>query len=104
MPTPNITMRQFIDLFPQIDAKDLIIDVRSEEEYADGHIPGAKHIPYTDIPYQLDELRDAKDIYLYCKMGGRALAAANYLRDLGWTNIVCVHQGGMPNWEQPHHS
>ena len=44
----------------------VILDVRSKEGYAEGHLPGAVHIPFEELPARLKELPKRKDIVTYC--------------------------------------
>ena len=76
----------------------LILDVRREEEYKAGHIPGAVHVPNETIDeYEIDELPDKdQTIYVYCRSGNRSRQAAAKLAALGYTNIVEI--GGINSW------
>ena len=56
----------------------LIVDVRSREEYYANHIKGSLNIPVSDIEYHIDFLKD-KDILLYCDTGRRAKIAMEHL-------------------------
>ena len=56
----------------------LIVDVRSREEYYKKHIKGSLNIPISDLEYYIDFLKD-KDILLYCDTGRRAKIAVEYL-------------------------
>jgi len=56
----------------------LIVDVRSREEYYKNHIKGSLNIPISDLEYYIDFLKD-KDILLYCDTGRRAKIAMEYL-------------------------
>ena len=44
----------------------MLLDVRSQEGYAEGHLPGAVHIPFEELPARLKELPKQKDIIVYC--------------------------------------
>ena len=75
----------------------LLIDVRSPEEYAEGHVKYALLIPNTqffsaDIPAENDA-----SIYLYCKMGPRAEFAASILKERGYTKVTNL--GGLDDME-----
>ena len=76
----------------------LILDVRSPEEFAQGHIPHAINIPmdrFGEAPPK--ELPDkAQKIFVYCRSGARSQQAAQKLADMGYTNIV--EMGGINNW------
>lgn len=66
----------------------LIVDCRTEEEFAYGAIPGAINVPLDDIEYQLDQF-GAKDrqIIFYCASGARSAYAVQILREYGYTNL-----------------
>ena len=76
----------------------IILDVRTEAEYAGGHIPGAICVPNetigTDMPKELPD----KDqlILVYCRSGNRSKQAAQKLVKLGYTNIK--EFGGINTW------
>lgn len=77
----------------------LVLDVRSPEEYAAGHVPGAVNIPHTEISARLDDLRPhrGEQIVLYCKSGRRAGIAADILTQAGFTRLYHL-AGDMPGW------
>ena len=68
---------------------DIIIDVRSEEEYQTGHIEGAVCIPNEVISDQIERLLSDKEqeILVYCRSGRRSSQAVDKLLDLGYTNV-----------------
>ena len=76
----------------------IILDVRSREEYDQGHIPGAILIPDTEIEAKAADLLPDKDqlILVYCRSGRRSELAAQSLADLGYTNIR--EFGGILDW------
>ena len=76
----------------------LLLDVRTEQEYFSGHIPGAVCIPNEDIDETVVEaLPDQEQvIFVYCRSGNRSKQAAEKLANLGYTNIVEI--GGVKDW------
>ena len=76
----------------------LILDVREQDEFDAGHIPGAILIPYTQIEEKADEMLPDKDqlILVYCRSGRRSKIAADALAELGYTNIK--EFGGIIDW------
>ena len=76
----------------------VILDVRTREEYDQGHIPGAVLIPNTEIAARAEEeLTDKSPLILvYCRSGRRSKLAAEELVALGYTNIR--EFGGIINW------
>ena len=76
----------------------IILDVRTQEEYDEGHIPGALLIPDTEIEARAEEILTDKDqlILVYCRSGRRSKLAAEALVELGYTNIK--EFGGIIDW------
>ena len=66
-----------------------LIDVRTPEEYADGHLEGASNIPVEsdDFDAQVDPLDRAATYVIYCKTGRRAGIAIERMHDLGFTDL-----------------
>ncbi len=79
----------------------VLIDVRTADEYASGHIPGARSIPLDQLDAHLTELNTYKDqdLYLVCEKGGRSLAATQQLASAGFTRPINV-VGGTSAWRQ----
>ena len=75
----------------------ILLDVRTQEEYDGGHIPGAVCLPNEDIlpdlPLPFD--KDA-EILVYCRSGRRSAQAAEKLADMGYTNVADF--GGIQDW------
>ena len=76
----------------------IILDVRTEEEYNERHIPNAINIPNETIgTEEIAELPDKEQlIMVYCRSGNRSKQASQKLADLGYTNIV--EFGGINDW------
>lgn len=76
----------------------IILDVRTQEEYDEGHIPGAIVISHEEIAEKAEEVLTDKDqlILVYCRSGRRSEIAAEALVELGYTNIK--EFGGIIDW------
>ena len=76
----------------------IILDVRTQEEYDQGHIPGAIVISHEEIAEKAKEVLTEKDqlILVYCRSGRRSKIAAEALVELGYTNIK--EFGGIIDW------
>lgn len=76
----------------------VILDVREQDEFDEGHIPGAILIPYTEIENKAEEMLPDKDklILVYCRSGRRSKIAAESLAKLGYSNIK--EFGGIIDW------
>jgi len=77
----------------------LIVDVRTEEEFQEGHIPDAINIPVESItderPSQLNDLKQV--LLIYCRSGNRSKQAAEKLAAMGYVNIL--EFGGINTWK-----
>ena len=96
-------------LYEQITAEDakkimdsgeehIILDTREQDEFDEGHIPGAILIPYTEIENKAEEILPDKEemILVYCRSGRRSKIAAESLAKLGYTNVK--EFGGIIDW------
>lgn len=80
------------------DEEYVILDVREQYEFDEGHIPGALLIPYTEIESKAEEMLPEKDklILVYCRSGRRSKIASESLANLGYTNVY--EFGGIIDW------
>ena len=76
----------------------IILDVRTEEEFVEGHIEGAILLPDYEIGEKAESMLTDKDqlIFVYCRSGRRSKNAASELAALGYTNIK--EFGGIIDW------
>ena len=76
----------------------VLVDVRTPQEYREGHIPGSRNIPLQEISRSEPKL-GPKDtpLFLYCRSGARSAQAASILRHMGYTNITNI--GGITAWK-----
>jgi len=83
------------------DSKLLILDVRTPQEFAQGHVPGAVNISHTEIENRLSEILKGKDepVVVYCRSGVRAGKALDILKQQGFSDLHHL-QGDMLGWEK----
>jgi len=77
----------------------ILLDVREEFEYIEGHIPGSELIPVRMMsPSSVNKLVPDRDtmVLIYCRSGNRSKVAAQYMVDLGYTNVY--EFGGIQDW------
>lgn len=74
-----------------------VLDVRTPQEYAEGHVPGAVNVPHDQLASRLAEVPKDKDVVLYCKSGRRAGIAAEVLAANGYQRLSHL-EGDMPAW------
>ena len=94
----KITPQDLVSLTNQDAAK--LIDLRSPNEFADGHITGSINIPYADIEDRLHEikLQEGKSLVLICDSGSQSANAGEVLKKSGYQNTVIL-SGGIGAWK-----
>jgi len=80
------------------DGSAQIVDVREPEEWAEGHIPGAIHIPLGELPGRAGELDASQPAIVVCHSGKRSLYGAEMLLQAGFGEAKSL-AGGMVDWE-----
>ena len=78
----------------------LVLDVRDEDEFTEGHIPGSIHLPYGELPDRLGEVPRDKEIAAICSGGKRSGLAASILQREGFERVVHVANGGVGTWQR----
>jgi len=73
-----------------------LLDVREDDEWAAGHVPGATHIPMGQLSARTDELPQDKEIYVICRSGMRSARVTVALNGAGWRALNVG--GGMQEW------
>ena len=73
-----------------------LIDVRTPQEYAGGHIPGSVNIPVESLASRLDEVPHDKPVVVYCRSGNRSATAADILVENGYKSVFDL--GGIQDW------
>ena len=79
----------------------VVLDVRSADEFATGHVPGAINIPHDVLASRLKELhaRDNAEFVVYCETGRRASKAQRILQSDGFIRVSHL-QGDMAQWRR----
>jgi molybdopterin/thiamine biosynthesis adenylyltransferase/rhodanese-related sulfurtransferase len=83
----------------ELDA--LFVDVREHDEWEEGHIPGAVHVPRGNLESRIEGVAGDRStpIVLYCASGARSVFAAKSLAELGYENVVSL-SGGFADWKR----
>ena len=96
---PLISPQALLERQAKKDQSVFVLDVRTPEEYAAGHVPGAVNVPYDQVASHLAEIPKDKDVVIYCRSGRRTGLAAEVLEANGYTKLVHL-QGDMQAWLQ----
>lgn len=84
--------------FKKVQSSDArVIDVRTAEEFAGGHIDGAENVPISDLAVASRTWDPAKPVALYCATGSRSAEAADFLRSAGFKTVYDL-KGGLVAW------
>jgi sulfur-carrier protein adenylyltransferase/sulfurtransferase len=111
MPTYRELLQQVRDEIAEVDAggaRDLIddrdplvVDVREQDEWDEGHIPGAIHIPRGFLESRIERAApdSTRPVLLYCSAGNRSAFAAKTLTELGYEDVASL-AGGFTDWKR----
>jgi len=85
--------------FKEKSINQIIVDIRTPQEFLGGHIEGAVNINLFDNTFltQISEFDKSKPIFLYCRSGNRTHSASKKIAELGFEKIYDL-QGGIKNW------
>ncbi len=92
---PSIDVAQLDALLQQNAVR--VLDVREDDEFRQGHVPGAIHVPVKRLPDRIAKLRRDKPYAVICATGSRSAKATNYLLEQGFQGTVSV-SGGTTAW------
>lgn len=83
------------------NGKGLLLDVRTPEEYAEGHLEGCTLIDFNSPGFQAEiaKLDRNQPVYLYCRSGGRSGRAADMMTDMGFKEVYNL-EGGIMAWQR----
>lgn len=95
--TPEVTVDDVLRMLHEHPVQ--IVDVREPDEWAEGHIPGAIHIPLGEIAARQSELQRGVPIVTVCRSGRRSLMAGDELLKAGFTDVSSL-AGGMIAWSE----
>src|SRR4051812_30380294 len=91
------------DVLERLDDPDrpLLVDVREQDEWQEGHLPGAIHIPRGNLESRVEALVPdrSREIVLYCAVGARSAFSAKTLTELGYQNVSSL-SGGFTDWKR----
>jgi rhodanese-related sulfurtransferase len=73
------------------------LDVRTQQEWQEAHIPGATLLPLSQLESSYSSLPQDQDIVIYCRSGNRSAEAAKFLMQQGYTNVSSM-EGGLNDW------
>jgi len=98
--TPEVVLISVEKVYEIITSKEdhIILDVRTPEEFKEGHLEGAVLIPVSELEGRLSELPADKPIIVYCKSGSRSSNAANILVKNGFSEVYDMG-GGIIKWQ-----
>lgn len=99
----NVKSLSVVDFAEVIKKKDVVLlDVRSEKEYAEGHIDGATNVVWADKTFKPDfeklKIKKKKTVAVYCRSGRRSMAAAKVLSEMGYQVVNLT--GGIMAWQK----
>jgi rhodanese-related sulfurtransferase len=84
------------DLALELETNAWVLDVREDDEFADGHVPNVHHIPLGQLPDKFHLIPKEEKIFVICRSGARSQSGADYLIGQGYDAISVA--GGTMGW------
>lgn len=96
----RIAPRTLMERLAWGDRSLVVLDVRTPEEFRQGHVAGARNIPHTELAARIGELEDARgsDIVVYCRSGNRTRLALEVLGKAGFKRLLHL-EGDWQRWD-----
>jgi phage shock protein E len=96
-PAATMTQEQLVEHLSKHPQHLFVLDVRTPQEYAEGHVPGAVNVPHDQLASRLDEVPKDRDVVVYCRSGRRSDLAADVLAEHGYQRVFRL-EGDMQKW------
>ena len=95
----NVNVAEFDQLYQDKNEETIVLDVRTAQEYASGHLDGAVLLNVNDSNFRTEVAKLDKDakVLVYCAVGGRSAYAATIMEELGFKDIYNL-KGGIQAW------
>ncbi|MDH5354079.1 MAG: MBL fold metallo-hydrolase [Gammaproteobacteria bacterium] len=94
----EFTMNDLHQVWQKLPENCLIMDNRTPEEFAKGHVPGSLNIPLGSENDNIGKINTYDKVYIYCRSGRRAQTTFTNLSFQGMEHLYCVSHSGMPDW------
>lgn len=92
---PPETVREYLDDGTEFD----LVDIRDEEDYEEGHVPGAENLTVDELEETVVERDWADDVVVYCYVGQTSIQAARLIAEYGDAESVASMEGGYDAWD-----
>ena len=96
-PKATMTQEQLVEHLTKHPQHLVVLDVRTPQEFAEGHVPGAINVPHDVLASRLGEVPKDKDIVVYCRSGRRTALAMDVLAAHGYQRVSHL-EGDMQAW------
>ena len=94
----NIDINQGINEYKNTPGA-VLVDVRTPQEYKEGHIPESKNVPLQSLADQADKILKKDDVlFVYCRSGSRSKQATHILKQMGYTKVKNI--GGILDYKE----
>lgn len=95
----EISIEALYDSWRQLGNDEVIVDIRTSDDYQQAHVPDSRNIPFASMNDRCDELKPYRRIYFYCYGGQGSKAVATRLTEMGFENLCYVGQAGLADWQ-----
>ncbi|WP_034680167.1 rhodanese-like domain-containing protein [Caldalkalibacillus mannanilyticus] len=94
----QIEVNELLEIYEVKSEETVLLDVREQDEYNEGHIPGVKFLPMSEFVERYEkELDSSKKYVVICRSGNRSQKVCRFLQDQGFADVT-NYAGGMLEW------
>lgn len=95
----HISIDELYENWQRLADDELIVDIRSADDYRQAHVPGSRNLPFATVTGRSDELKPYRRVYFYCYGGKGSTAVATELTEMGFDNLCYVGEAGLSEWQ-----
>ncbi len=91
----NLTVPEYRERFFDGEADHVLVDVRTQSEYTQGHLPGAINIPLDSLPVNVGQIPKGKPVVVVCASGNRSRTGSSLIAQAGYDTVYNLKGGTM---------
>jgi len=97
--TNELSLGELYRAWKHLKRNEIIVDIRSADDYADAHVPGSANIPYSSVIDSREDIKSYRRVYFYCYGGKGSKEVASKLTEMGFDGVSYLGNAGLSDWQ-----